>query len=143
MDADSDFKVQARFERYAEFVALQDQALSLDDASFHVSDEELGRRINLMWGIINIVCRKQPAFLLFMLIASPVCRIPRTAVFTRSIFRGISRTSGQKVQILCSRAHRRQFQSRRHRDFRFSARAGGAFNSCIVLAVQLPQVQGL
>jgi hypothetical protein len=58
MDADSDFKVQARFEKYAEFVALQDQALSLDDASLHVSDEELSRRINLMWGIINIVCRK-------------------------------------------------------------------------------------
>jgi hypothetical protein len=58
MGADSDFKVQTRFEKYAEFVALQNQALSLD-ASPHVSDEELGRRINLMWGIIKIVRRKQ------------------------------------------------------------------------------------
>jgi len=57
MDADSDFSVQTRFEKYAEFVALQDQALSLD-ATPHVSDEELGRRINLMWSISNIVCRK-------------------------------------------------------------------------------------
>lgn len=57
MEADSDFKVQTRFEKYAEFVALQDQALSLD-ASSHVSDEELGRRINLMRSIANIVCRK-------------------------------------------------------------------------------------
>jgi len=57
MDADSDFKVQTRFEKYTEFVALQDQALSLD-ASPHVSDEELGRRINLMGRIVNIVCRK-------------------------------------------------------------------------------------
>jgi len=57
MDADSDFKVQTRFEKYTELVALQDQALSLD-ASPNVSDEELGRRINLMWRIINIVCRR-------------------------------------------------------------------------------------
>jgi hypothetical protein len=57
MDADSDFKVQTRFEKYAEFVGLQNQALSLD-ASPHVSDEELGRRTNLMWGIIKIVRRK-------------------------------------------------------------------------------------
>jgi len=57
MDADSDFKVQTRFEKYAELVALQDQALSLD-ATPHVSDDELGRRINLMWSISNIVCRK-------------------------------------------------------------------------------------
>jgi len=59
MEADSDFKVQTRFEKYAEFVALQNQALSLDDASPHVSDVELGRRINLMWGIVKIVRSKQ------------------------------------------------------------------------------------
>jgi hypothetical protein len=57
MEADSDFKVQTRFEKYAEFVALQNQALSMD-ASPHVSDEELGRRTNLMWRIINIVRTK-------------------------------------------------------------------------------------
>ena len=66
MEADSDFKVQTRFEKYAEFVALQNQALSLD-SSPHVSDEELGRRVNLMWGIIKIVRRKIVAFPAFLL----------------------------------------------------------------------------
>ncbi len=55
MDADSEFKIQTRFEKYTEFVALQNQALSLD-ISPQASDEESNRRINLMWDMVNIVC---------------------------------------------------------------------------------------
>jgi hypothetical protein len=64
MDTDSDSKAQTRFEKYAEFVALQDQVLSLD-ASPNVSDEEIGRRINLMGSITNIVRRKWSLFTSF------------------------------------------------------------------------------
>ena len=55
MDTDSEFKIQTRFEKHAEFVALQNQALS-SDISPKVSDEESNRRINLMKDMINIVC---------------------------------------------------------------------------------------
>ncbi|KAI0004532.1 TBCD protein [Russula compacta] len=58
MDVDSEFKVQTRFEKYAEFVALQNQSLSLD-ANPQTSDEELGRRINLMRSITNIFAEYQ------------------------------------------------------------------------------------
>jgi hypothetical protein len=64
MDTDSDSKAQTRFEKYAEFVALQDQVLSLD-ASPNVSDEEIGMRINLMGSITNIVRRKWSPFTSF------------------------------------------------------------------------------
>jgi hypothetical protein len=54
MDTGSEFKIQTRFEKYAEFVALQNQALSLD-TSPQASDEELNRRVNLMQDMVNIV----------------------------------------------------------------------------------------
>ncbi len=54
MDTDSEFKTQARFEKYAEFVALQNQALSLDIGP-RASDGESNRRINLIRDMVNIV----------------------------------------------------------------------------------------
>ena len=54
MDTDSESKIQTRFEKHAEFVALQNEALSLD-ISAHASDEESNRRINLMRDMVNIV----------------------------------------------------------------------------------------
>jgi hypothetical protein len=54
MEADTEIKIQTRFEKYNEFVTLQDEALSLD-TNPQVSDKESGRRINLMWNIVNIV----------------------------------------------------------------------------------------
>lgn len=54
MDPDFEFKIQTRFEKYAEFVALQNQALSLD-ISPQAFNEESNRRINLMQDMVNIV----------------------------------------------------------------------------------------
>jgi hypothetical protein len=57
MDTESEFRIQTGFRKYAEFVALQNQALSLDANPQQASDEESGRRTNLMRSIINIVRR--------------------------------------------------------------------------------------
>ena len=54
MDTDPGFKTQTRFEKHAEFVALQNETLSLD-ISPQASDEESNRRINLMRNMANIV----------------------------------------------------------------------------------------
>lgn len=54
MDTDSGFRIQTRFEKHAEFIALQNEALSLD-ISLQASDEESNRRINLMRDMVNIV----------------------------------------------------------------------------------------
>jgi hypothetical protein len=56
MDTDPGFKIQTRFEKHAEFVALQNEALSLDISPL-ASDEEsnTNRRINLMRDMVNIV----------------------------------------------------------------------------------------
>jgi hypothetical protein len=54
MATDSEFKIQTRFERHEEFVALQNEALAFD-ISPQASDEESNRRINLMRDMINIV----------------------------------------------------------------------------------------
>ena len=54
MDTDSELKIQTRFEKHAEFMALQNQALSLD-ISPKASDEESNKRINLMRDMVNIV----------------------------------------------------------------------------------------
>jgi hypothetical protein len=54
MDPDFEFKIQTRFEKYAEFVALQNQALSLD-ISPQAFNEESNRRINIMKDMVNIV----------------------------------------------------------------------------------------
>lgn len=54
MATDSEFKIQTRFEKHAEFVALQNEALSLD-ISPQASDEESNRRINLMRDMAKIV----------------------------------------------------------------------------------------
>ena len=54
MDTDPEFKIQTRFEKHAEFVALQNDVLSLD-ISPQTSDEETNRRINLMRDMVNIV----------------------------------------------------------------------------------------
>jgi hypothetical protein len=54
MDPESEFTIQTRFEKYAEFVALQNQALSLD-ISPQAFNEESNRRINLMQDMVNIV----------------------------------------------------------------------------------------
>ncbi|KAI0251997.1 TBCD protein [Lactifluus subvellereus] len=58
MEADTEIKIQTRFEKYNEFVTLQDEALSLD-ANPQVSGEESGRRINLVWNMINIFAEYQ------------------------------------------------------------------------------------
>jgi hypothetical protein len=54
MDLDPEFNIRTRFEKYAEFVALQNQALSLDTTP-QASDEESNRRTNLMQDMVNIV----------------------------------------------------------------------------------------
>jgi hypothetical protein len=54
MATDTELKIQTRFERHAEFVALQNEALSFD-ISPQASDEESNRRINLMRDMVNIV----------------------------------------------------------------------------------------
>jgi hypothetical protein len=55
MDTDPEFKIQTRFEKHAEFVALQNEALSLAvDISPQASDEP-NRQINLMRDMVNIV----------------------------------------------------------------------------------------
>lgn len=54
MATDPEFKIQTRFEKHAKFVALQDEALSLD-ISPQASDEESKRRINLMRDMAYIV----------------------------------------------------------------------------------------
>ena len=54
MDTETEFKIQTRFEKHAEFVALQDETLSLD-ISPQASDEESNRRINLIRDMVNIV----------------------------------------------------------------------------------------
>lgn len=61
MDTDSEIKIQTRFEKHAEFVALQNQALSLD-ISPKASDEESNKRINLMRDMVNIVRWHQSPF---------------------------------------------------------------------------------
>lgn len=58
MDTDTEFKIQTRFEKYAEFVALQNQALSLGispEGKPQGSDEESNRQINLVRDMVNIV----------------------------------------------------------------------------------------
>jgi hypothetical protein len=54
MEAETESPILTRFERRDEFVALQNEALSLDDGTL-VSDEEERRRTKLMWNIFNIV----------------------------------------------------------------------------------------
>jgi hypothetical protein len=54
MDTDSELKIQTRFEKHAEFVALQNEALSLDIGP-QASNEESSKRINLMRDMVNIV----------------------------------------------------------------------------------------
>jgi hypothetical protein len=54
MNTDSEFKIQTRFEKHAEFVALQDAALSMD-TGLQAYDEESNRRINIMRDMVNIV----------------------------------------------------------------------------------------
>jgi hypothetical protein len=54
MDTDPEFKIQTRFEKHAEFVAMQNEALTLE-ISRQASDEESNRRINLMRDMVNIV----------------------------------------------------------------------------------------
>ncbi|KAI9512401.1 TBCD protein [Russula earlei] len=58
MEAGSEFQTPTRFEKYAEFVTLQNQALSLD-ASPQASDEELRRRINLVRSTTNVLAEYQ------------------------------------------------------------------------------------
>ncbi|KAI0283960.1 TBCD protein [Russula aff. rugulosa BPL654] len=58
MDTETEFKIQTRFEKHAEFVALQDETLSLD-ISPQASDEESNRRINLMRDMVNILAEYQ------------------------------------------------------------------------------------
>lgn len=57
MDTDTEFKIQTRFEKYAEFVALQNQALSLDISPQGRSQrsDESNRQINLVRDMVNIV----------------------------------------------------------------------------------------
>ena len=54
MDPETEFTIQTRFEKYAEFVALQNQALSLDISS-QAFNEESNRQIKLMQDMVNIV----------------------------------------------------------------------------------------
>ena len=54
MEAETESRILTRFERHDEFVALQSEALSLDDGT-EASDDETRRRTKLMWNIFNIV----------------------------------------------------------------------------------------
>lgn len=58
MDTDPEFKIQTRFEKHAEFVAMQNEALTLE-ISRQASDEESNRRINLMRDMVNILSEYQ------------------------------------------------------------------------------------
>lgn len=54
MEVEAESPILTRFEKHDEFVALQNEALSLDDGTL-ASDEEERRRTKLMWNIFNIV----------------------------------------------------------------------------------------
>lgn len=54
MEAEAESRILTRFERHDEFVALQSEALSLDDGT-EASDDEARRQTKLMWNIFNIV----------------------------------------------------------------------------------------
>jgi len=54
MEAANDSRILARFEKHAEFIALQSEALSLEDRP-QADDEEARRQTNLMSRIFNIV----------------------------------------------------------------------------------------
>jgi hypothetical protein len=54
MEAETESPILTRFEKHDEFVALQNEALSLDDGTL-ASDEEERRRTKLMWNVFNIV----------------------------------------------------------------------------------------
>ncbi|KAH9980287.1 TBCD protein [Lactifluus volemus] len=58
MEADTEFKIQARFEKHDEFVKLQTEILSLD-TNPQSSDDDVGRRINLVWNVTNIFAEYQ------------------------------------------------------------------------------------
>ncbi|KAH8998594.1 TBCD protein [Lactarius akahatsu] len=58
MEAEGEPRILARFEKYNEFVALQSEALSLDDRS-QVSEEEARRQTRLIWNICNIFSEYQ------------------------------------------------------------------------------------
>lgn len=58
MEAEGEPRILARFEKYNEFVALQSEALSLDDRS-QASEEEARRQTRLIWNICNIFAEYQ------------------------------------------------------------------------------------
>lgn len=58
MEAETESPILTRFEKHDEFVALQNEALSLDDGTL-ASDEEERRRTKLMWNIFNIFAEYQ------------------------------------------------------------------------------------
>jgi hypothetical protein len=142
MEADTEFKIQARFEKYDEFVTLQNEALSLD-ANPQTSDEESGRRINLVRDIINVVCRTWPPVFFRTYVSSLARRISRAVASAGPILRRIGDARSREIHILCSRSQRWQLPFRRYRDFHSRARAYGTIDSCIIPAIQLSQVQRL
>ncbi len=54
MEAEGEPRILSRFEKHDVFVALQSEALSLDDRP-QASEEEARRQTQLMWNIFNIV----------------------------------------------------------------------------------------
>ncbi|KAH9049928.1 TBCD protein [Lactarius hengduanensis] len=58
MEAEGEPRILARFEKYNEFVALQSDALSLDDRS-QPSEEEARRQTRVIWNICNIFAEYQ------------------------------------------------------------------------------------
>jgi hypothetical protein len=140
MEADAEFKIQARFDKYDEFVTLQNEALSLD-ANPKTSGEESGRQINLVRDIINIVCRTWPPVFFKTYISGLARRISRPVVSAGPILRRIGDASSREIHILCSRSHHWQLPFRRYRDFQSRARAYGTIDSCVIPAIQLFQVQ--
>ena len=54
MEVEGESRILARFEKHDEFVALQNEVLSLDDRP-QVSDEEARRQTNLLRNIFDIV----------------------------------------------------------------------------------------
>ncbi|KAI9443203.1 TBCD protein [Lactarius indigo] len=54
MEAEGEPRILTRFEKHDEFIALQNEALSLDERS-QASEEEARRQTRLMWNIFNIL----------------------------------------------------------------------------------------
>jgi hypothetical protein len=142
MEADTEFKIQARFEKHDEFVKLQTKILSLD-TNPQASDEEVGRRINLVRKVTNIVCRTWSPIFLQTYSSCLVCRISRAVISAGPILRRIGDASSREVQTLCPRPYHWQLPFRRYRDIRSQARVDSTVDPCIISAVQLSQVQRL